>query len=179
MNGRGCKRSSSGTNFSQADDRQKRYRKDEADFSDGKKTGRPCAANAERERSRVKTLRTAFLDLQRTLPSVPADTKLSKLDVLVLATTYIAHLMKTLNDDVSGDDVAGTRWAQNVYHPMKKWPMRSRLYQGITSPDAALQEQTIEAADNRFNTAHCGQNGAFDGKVSEKSYTHMDSMLHE
>ncbi|TNN88913.1 Transcription factor 24 [Liparis tanakae] len=43
--------------------------------------GRPAAANAARERSRVQTLRTAFLELQRTLPSVPPDTKLSKLDV--------------------------------------------------------------------------------------------------
>jgi hypothetical protein len=102
------------------DQRQKRYKREsETDISESKKSGRPCAANAERERSRVKTLRTAFLDLQRTLPSVPADTKLSKLDVLVLATTYIAHLMKTLNDDVSGDEPAGKRWAQNVYHPMK------------------------------------------------------------
>lgn len=58
--------------------------------------GRPAAANAARERSRVQTLRTAFLELQRTLPSVPPDTKLSKLDVLILATTYIAHLTRTL-----------------------------------------------------------------------------------
>uniref|UniRef100_A0A8C6NNT2 Transcription factor 24 n=1 Tax=Nothobranchius furzeri TaxID=105023 RepID=A0A8C6NNT2_NOTFU len=57
---------------------------------------RPAAANAARERSRVQTLRTAFLELQRTLPSVPPDTKLSKLDVLILATTYIAHLTRTL-----------------------------------------------------------------------------------
>ncbi|KAH9488831.1 hypothetical protein Btru_058723 [Bulinus truncatus] len=52
--------------------------------------------NAARERSRVKTLRSAFLELQRSLPAVPPNTKLSKLDVLVLATTYIYHLTKTL-----------------------------------------------------------------------------------
>uniref|UniRef100_A0A4W3GEQ4 Transcription factor 24 n=1 Tax=Callorhinchus milii TaxID=7868 RepID=A0A4W3GEQ4_CALMI len=60
--------------------------------------GRPAAANAARERSRVQTLRNAFLELQRTLPSVPPDTKLSKLDVLILATTYIAHLTRTLEE---------------------------------------------------------------------------------
>ena len=60
----------------------------------------PC--NAARERSRVKTLRDAFLDLQKSLPSVPPDTKLSKLDVLVLATTYIAHLMKSLDETEEG-----------------------------------------------------------------------------
>ena len=64
----------------------------------------PCVAktagrsgnNAARERCRVRTLRAAFLELQRTLPTVPRDTKLSKLDVLVLATTYIAHLTSAL-----------------------------------------------------------------------------------
>lgn len=65
--------------------------------------GRPAAANAARERSRVQTLRTAFLELQRTLPSVPPDTKLSKLDVLILATTYIAHLTRTLQEEGTED----------------------------------------------------------------------------
>ena len=67
-----------------------------------RRRGRPLGNNAARERSRVKTLRSAFLDLQRSLPSVPPDTKLSKLDVLVLATTYIAHLMRTLREN--GDE---------------------------------------------------------------------------
>lgn len=35
--------------------------------------------------------------LQAALPSVPPDTKLSKLDVLVLATNYIAYLTETLD----------------------------------------------------------------------------------
>ncbi|XP_022093587.1 transcription factor 24-like [Acanthaster planci] len=113
--------------------------------------------NAARERSRVKTLRDAFLDLQRSLPSVPPDTKLSKLDVLVLATTYIAHLMKTLDGDAdvpefgsllrSGREARGSGSkdggdtganldhkhrlkADGYLHPVKKWPMRSRLYAG-------------------------------------------------
>lgn len=60
------------------------------------RSGVRASSNAARERSRVKTLRAAFLELQRTLPAVPKDTKLSKLDVLVLATTYIAHLTTTL-----------------------------------------------------------------------------------
>ncbi|XP_072016651.1 transcription factor 23-like [Amphiura filiformis] len=114
--------------------------------------GRPCSntipidpndpnvhCNAARERSRVKTLRDAFLDLQKSLPSVPPDTKLSKLDVLVLATTYIAHLMKSLdgaeeagpNGEVTQIDQHQHRLKANGYlHPVKKWPMRSRLYAG-------------------------------------------------
>lgn len=71
--------------------------------------------NAERERTRVKTLRGAFLELQRSLPAVPPDTKLSKLDVLILATTYIAHLMKTLNND--SENQIFTK--NGILHPVK------------------------------------------------------------
>lgn len=86
--------------------------------------------NAARERTRVKTLRQAFLALQAALPAVPPDTKLSKLDVLVLATSYIAHLTRTL-----GHELPGPAWPPFVrglryLHPLKKWPMRSRLYAG-------------------------------------------------
>ncbi|XP_008761741.2 transcription factor 24 [Rattus norvegicus] len=97
-------------------------------------SGRPAAANAARERSRVQTLRHAFLELQRTLPSVPPDTKLSKLDVLLLATTYIAHLTRSLQDDTDapGDPSLGALRGDGYLHPVKKWPMRSRLYIGAT-----------------------------------------------
>ncbi|NXM87347.1 TCF24 factor, partial [Oenanthe oenanthe] len=95
--------------------------------------GRPAAANAARERSRVQTLRHAFLELQRTLPSVPPDTKLSKLDVLLLATTYIAHLTRSLQDEEEAPgEGLGTLRGDGYLHPVKKWPMRSRLYIGAT-----------------------------------------------
>uniref|UniRef100_A0A493TWC5 Transcription factor 24 n=1 Tax=Anas platyrhynchos platyrhynchos TaxID=8840 RepID=A0A493TWC5_ANAPP len=99
----------------------------------GAAPGRPAAANAARERSRVQTLRQAFLELQKTLPSVPPDTKLSKLDVLLLATTYIAHLTRSLQDEeeVPGEGLGALR-GDGYLHPVKKWPMRSRLYIGAT-----------------------------------------------
>lgn len=88
--------------------------------------GRPAAANAARERSRVQTLRNAFLELQRTLPSVPPDTKLSKLDVLILATTYIAHLTRTLQEEGTeeGDGARQTEALHSLkgdgyLHPVK------------------------------------------------------------
>ncbi|XP_003411983.1 transcription factor 23 [Loxodonta africana] len=86
--------------------------------------------NAARERSRVRTLRQAFLALQATLPAVPPNTKLSKLDVLVLATSYIAHLTRSL-----GHELPGPAWPPFLrglcyLHPLKKWPMRFRLYAG-------------------------------------------------
>ncbi|XP_061405135.1 transcription factor 24-like [Lethenteron reissneri] len=139
------------------------------------RAGRPAVANAARERSRVRTLRHAFLALQRALPAVPPDTKLSKLDVLLLATTYIAHLTRALDQPQgpssqgqgqgqghgqagqgagtapagavppgaaaaaaarAGSAQTGSR-AQSLktegyLHPVKKWPLRSRLYMGAT-----------------------------------------------
>ncbi|KAK2178949.1 hypothetical protein NP493_522g02026 [Ridgeia piscesae] len=92
---------------------------------------RPGRTNAARERRRVKTLRAAFQDVQRTLPSVPPDTKLAKLDVLVLATTYIAQLTRTLeemsasNRDAifvptnAADRMAASCSAKGYLHPVK------------------------------------------------------------
>lgn len=63
------------------------------------------AANA-RERARMRVLSKAFCRLKTTLPWVPADTKLSKLDTLRLATSYIAHLRAVLMDQpVSSDQI--------------------------------------------------------------------------
>lgn len=60
--------------------------------------------NAARERSRVKDLRTGFSSLQSLIPNVPPDTKLSKLDILILATNYIKFLSDILDED--GDSVS-------------------------------------------------------------------------
>ncbi|XP_077442773.1 transcription factor 21 [Stigmatopora argus] len=56
------------------------------------------AANA-RERARMRVLSKAFSRLKTSLPWVPADTKLSKLDTLRLASSYIAHLRQVLASD--------------------------------------------------------------------------------
>lgn len=69
--------------------------------SSGKQEKHPLvrsAANA-RERSRMRVLSKAFSRLKTTLPWVPADTKLSKLDTLRLAACYIAHLRDILAED--------------------------------------------------------------------------------
>ncbi|XP_023687322.1 transcription factor 24-like [Paramormyrops kingsleyae] len=90
----------------------------------------PSPENAARERSRVRNLRQAFRSLQAALPSVPPDTKLSKLDVLVLATNYIAHLSQTLDQGGGMTEHTGPCKAGGYLHPVKKWPMRSLLYCG-------------------------------------------------
>ena len=63
----------------------------------GRKSVHP-STNAARERSRVQNLKQAFLELQKALPNVPSGTKLSKLDILLLATNYISHLMSKLSN---------------------------------------------------------------------------------
>ncbi|XP_025914035.1 transcription factor 23 [Apteryx rowi] len=86
--------------------------------------------NAARERSRVRTLRQAFVALQAALPAVPPGTKLSKLDVLVLATSYIAHLGQALGRGPLPPGTCHPPHGHRLLHPVRKWPMRSRLYIG-------------------------------------------------
>jgi hypothetical protein len=58
------------------------------------------AAN-DRERTRMRVLSKAFLKLKTSLPWVPKDTKLSKLDTLKLASIYISYLTCILKEDDS------------------------------------------------------------------------------
>ena len=69
--------------------------------------GPPRGAANARERTRMRVLSKAFGRLKLTLPWVPPDTKLSKLDTLRLATSYISHLQVLLEsdeDDNEGSD---------------------------------------------------------------------------
>ncbi|KAL2085162.1 hypothetical protein ACEWY4_018482 [Coilia grayii] len=76
---------------------------------DGRQSQRN-AANA-RERARMRVLSKAFSRLKTSLPWVPADTKLSKLDTLRLASSYISHLRQLLQED---------RYENSFVHPT--WP---------------------------------------------------------
>ncbi|XP_020331706.1 musculin [Oncorhynchus kisutch] len=71
------------------------------------------AANA-RERARMRVLSKAFSRLKTSLPWVPADTKLSKLDTLRLASSYISHLRQLLQDN---------HYESSFVHPVNlTWP---------------------------------------------------------
>ncbi|XP_077283599.1 heart- and neural crest derivatives-expressed protein 2-like isoform X2 [Arctopsyche grandis] len=53
----------------------------------------------KKERRRTQSINTAFSDLRECIPNVPADTKLSKIKTLRLATSYISYLMGVLESD--------------------------------------------------------------------------------
>ncbi|XP_052648338.1 basic helix-loop-helix transcription factor scleraxis-like [Harpia harpyja] len=57
--------------------------------------GRRAAANA-RERDRTHSVNTAFGALRRLIPTRPADRRLSKVETLRLAASYISHLANVL-----------------------------------------------------------------------------------
>ena len=76
-------------------------RKKEDELPPDQRPGPPRGAANARERTRMRVLSKAFGRLKLTLPWVPPDTKLSKLDTLRLATSYIGHLQRILDDDSS------------------------------------------------------------------------------
>lgn len=51
----------------------------------------------KKERRRTQSINSAFSNLRDCIPNVPADTKLSKIKTLRLATSYIAYLMELLD----------------------------------------------------------------------------------
>lgn len=64
-------------------------------------------------------LRHAFLVLQATLPTVPPHTKLSRLDVLLLAASYIAHLTRVLGLELPGPTWTPCLPGLRYLHPFK------------------------------------------------------------
>ncbi|KAJ6224087.1 hypothetical protein RDWZM_002632 [Blomia tropicalis] len=51
----------------------------------------------KKERRRTQSINSAFANLRDCIPNVPADTKLSKIKTLRLATSYISYLMELLD----------------------------------------------------------------------------------
>ncbi|KAF5890993.1 transcription factor 15-like, partial [Clarias magur] len=74
------------------------------------------AANA-RERDRTHSVNTAFSALRTLIPTEPADRKLSKIETLRLASSYIAHLDNVLLlADTGGDGAPCTRHRDTLGH---------------------------------------------------------------
>uniref|UniRef100_A0AAY3ZYN1 Heart- and neural crest derivatives-expressed protein 2 n=1 Tax=Denticeps clupeoides TaxID=299321 RepID=A0AAY3ZYN1_9TELE len=66
-------------------------------YSPDYSAGAPTANR--KERRRTQSINSAFAELRECIPNVPADTKLSKIKTLRLATSYIAYLMDILDKD--------------------------------------------------------------------------------
>ncbi|XP_076319796.1 uncharacterized protein LOC143230327 [Tachypleus tridentatus] len=74
---------------------------EEGDFS--RKTGKQRQAANARERDRTHSVNTAFTTLRTLIPTEPADRKLSKIETLRLAASYIAHLGTVRSFRARGD----------------------------------------------------------------------------
>ncbi|RUS80209.1 hypothetical protein EGW08_012034 [Elysia chlorotica] len=147
------------------------------------------AANA-RERSRMRILSKAFSRLKTTLPWVPPDTKLSKLDTLRLASSYIAHLKQILDHEE-------TLQAAGFIHPLNlTWPFtfNGRTFGSahVTSPlgqhSSSLSSREragcnlssgIGLNNNNINNSSInnssGNNGTSNGMNSHREESSIDS----
>ncbi|XP_039960540.1 transcription factor 15 isoform X2 [Bactrocera neohumeralis] len=63
-----------------------------SDVSNGSESGKPRQEVNARERSRTQSVNSAFTTLRSLIPTEPCDRKLSKIEILRLAKSYIAHL---------------------------------------------------------------------------------------
>ncbi|CAM2709444.1 unnamed protein product [Rotaria socialis] len=52
----------------------------------------PTTSTNQRERDRTHSVNSAFVELRHLIPTEPADRKLSKIETLRLAVSYINHL---------------------------------------------------------------------------------------
>ncbi|XP_034746747.1 heart- and neural crest derivatives-expressed protein 1-like [Etheostoma cragini] len=91
--------------------------------------GKRRTSGPKKERRRTESINTAFAELRECIPNVPADTKLSKIKTLRLATSYIAYLMDVLDKD-SGE-------AEGFKAEIKKYENRDlKRKREPVSPDA-------------------------------------------
>ncbi|ERE68759.1 heart- and neural crest derivative [Cricetulus griseus] len=70
----------------------------------GGRLPRRKGSGPKKERRRTESINSAFAELRECIPNVPADTKLSKIKTLRLATSYIAYLMDVLAKDAQAGD---------------------------------------------------------------------------
>ncbi|CAF1409758.1 unnamed protein product [Adineta ricciae] len=141
------------------------------------------AANA-RERARMRVLSKAFIKLKTHLPWVPHDTKLSKLDTLRLATSYILHLTQILdNDELS---------LQTVSTPATTTTTTTTASISIQAPNSfswpyssCHRASSLCSMNGRLSTSsstanHCYSNQEYDYQIqSELLNEHQENIMEE
>ncbi|UJR34250.1 hypothetical protein I4U23_021654 [Adineta vaga] len=135
------------------------------------------AANA-RERARMRVLSKAFIKLKTHLPWVPHDTKLSKLDTLRLATSYILHLTQVLdNDELPLQTItAPPTTSISIQAPNSfSWPYSSCHR---ASSLCSMNGRLTTSATNITN--HCYSNHEYDYQIqSELLNDHQENIIEE
>ena len=129
----------------------------------------PRNAANERERTRMRVLSKAFGQLKLRLPWVPPDTKLSKLDTLRLAMSYINHMQKTLEED--DNNVAEKKeMTVTVKNKKKCWPYNHPSVSTVASHNYFMREEQnlmrrveedirerVREDNNIVNILYCGE----------------------
>ncbi|KAM7049036.1 basic helix-loop-helix transcription factor scleraxis-like [Acridotheres tristis] len=102
--------------------------------------GRRAAANA-RERDRTHSVNTAFGALRRLIPTRPADRRLSKVETLRLASSYISHLANVLllqqrrqDEAVAAEEPCPQSCPQPCPQPAQPCPQPSQPAQPCPQP---------------------------------------------
>ncbi|KAK4311503.1 hypothetical protein Pmani_016971 [Petrolisthes manimaculis] len=108
----------------------------------GRVVKRRSSAN-KKERRRTQSINNAFAELRECIPNVPADTKLSKIKTLRLATSYIAYLMEVLHTD---DATVAT--TATPPHPFPAAALRHHLQHTRTPADQPITP-IITHTDNK------------------------------
>jgi hypothetical protein len=143
------------------------------------------AAN-DRERTRMRVLSKAFVRLKTSLPWVPSDTKLSKLDTLKLASSYISYLTRLLETDGCIDteqlmsDASFTNFYQLCQHQSSKMlscvtlsnlDTQKTIAEHLSSPNLAPFYQNQPTYDlNNNNQCHDSFKESNNSYVSNLNY---------
>lgn len=112
------------------------------------------SANALRERVRAQNMKRAYLNLQKTLPQVPPDTKLPRLNILLLAIDYISHLRCMLRSENQTERSLNSLEDKNgMLRPFIEVRFKKRFKrEPLTLTDKMLKKlfSQIEAVQARF-----------------------------
>ncbi|XP_075756712.1 heart- and neural crest derivatives-expressed protein 1 isoform X2 [Pelodiscus sinensis] len=108
----------------------------------GGRLGRRKGAAPKKERRRTESINSAFAELRECIPNVPADTKLSKIKTLRLATSYIAYLMEVLAKDSQAGETEGFK--AELKKPDSRESKRKREPPDVYAPSLGAGEKRLK-----------------------------------